>query len=63
MDDMVVKTKRGQFHLDDLKEIFTTLTEYNLKLNHIKCTFGVKFEKFMGFMTSELVIEENPHKI
>lgn len=53
VDDMVIKTKRGVSHLDDLKETFTTLTEYNLKLNPMKCTFSVKSGTFLGFMTSK----------
>lgn len=49
--------------LDDLRETFSTLTEYRMKLNPTKCTFGVKSRKFLGFITSELGIEVNPHKI
>lgn len=63
VDDIVVKTKRGHSHLDDLGETFTTLTEYELKLNPTKCTFRVKLGKFLGFMTSKCGIEVNPHKI
>lgn len=63
MEDMVVKTRRGRSHLEDLRETFSILTEYGLKLNPIKCTFGVKFRKFLGFMMLEHDIEANPRKI
>ena len=34
-----------------------------MKLNPIKCTFGVTSEKFLGFMVSSRSIEANPEKI
>lgn len=60
---MVVKTKCSDSHLKNLRETFSTFSEYDLKLNPTKCTFGVKSRKFLGFMTSERGIEVNPHKI
>lgn len=63
VDDMVVKTIHDDSHLDDLWETFATLSEYDLKLNPAKCTFGVKYEKFLGFMTLERGIEANLHKV
>jgi hypothetical protein len=41
MDDVVVKTKQSGTLLDDLKETFTNLRRYRMKLNLEKCTFGV----------------------
>ena len=52
VDDMLVKSKEEENHLDDLKETFNTLRQYNTKLNPAKCTFGVSFGKFLGFMVS-----------
>ena len=52
MDDMLVKSRREDDHLDDLKETFDTLHSYNMKLNPSKCTFGVTARKFLGFMVS-----------
>ena len=51
MDDMLVKSKELT-HLDDLKETFTTLKQYHMKLNPTKCVFGVASGKFLGFMVS-----------
>ena len=39
-------------HLDGLQENFDTLKRYNIKLNPIKCVFGVSSGKFLGFMVS-----------
>ena len=52
MDDMLVKSKEELAHLDDLREMFATLKQYQMKLNLIKCVFGVASGKFLGFMVS-----------
>jgi len=63
VDDMLVKSRREQDHLEDLKETFNTLYSYNLKLNPGKCTFEMTAGKFLGFMVSQRGIEANPDKI
>ena len=52
MDDMLVKSREEENHLDDLEETFNTLRQYSMKLNPTKCAFGVSFRKFIGFMVS-----------
>ena len=52
VDDMLVKSRREEDHLEDLRETFDTLYSYNMKLNPGKCTFGVTVGKFLGFMVS-----------
>ena len=63
VDDMLVKSKEELAHLDDLKETFTTLRQYQMKLNPNKCAFGVASGKFLGFMVSQRGIEANPKKV
>ena len=63
VDDMLVKSKKDDDHLDDLKETFQMLRKYNMKLNPAKCVFGVSSGKFLGFMVSQRGIEANPDKI
>uniref|UniRef100_A0A2N9GAI6 Uncharacterized protein n=1 Tax=Fagus sylvatica TaxID=28930 RepID=A0A2N9GAI6_FAGSY len=63
VDDMLVKSKKDEDHLADLKETFQTLRRYNMKLNPAKCVFGVSSSKFLGFMVSQRGIEANPDKI
>lgn len=58
VDDMLVKSREEENHLDDFKEMFDTLRQYNIKLNPTKCAFGVSFGKFLGFMVSQRGIEE-----
>ena len=52
VDDILVKSRREDDHLKDLKETFNTLRSYNMKLNPGKCTFEVTTRKFLGFMVS-----------
>ena len=62
IDDMLVKSKEELAHLDDLKETFTSLKQYQMKLNPSKCVFGVASGKFLGFMVSQRGIKANPEK-
>ena len=50
VDDLVVKTKRREDHLADLRSMFNCLRNYQLKMNPHKCTFGVTFGKFLSFI-------------
>ena len=52
VDDMMMKSKDEANHLDDLKETFSTLRKYNMKLNPAKCVFAITLGKFLGFMVS-----------
>ena len=52
VDDMLVKSKEELAHLDDLRETFAMLKQYQIKLNPGKCVFGVVLGKFLGFMVS-----------
>ena len=63
MDDMLVKSKDEANHLDNLKETFSILRKYNMKLNPAKCVFAVALGKFLGFIVSQQGIEANPDKV
>ena len=43
--------------------MFNILQKYRMKLNPLKCAFGVWSGKFMGFMVNQHGIEANPEKI
>ena len=63
VDNMLVKSKEELTHLDDLKETFATLKQYQMKLNPNKCAFGVDSRKFLRFMVFQRGIEANPKKV
>ncbi|KAI3821347.1 hypothetical protein L1987_08913 [Smallanthus sonchifolius] len=63
IDDMVVKSKRDEDHLRDLREAFDILDQYNMQLNPSKCHFGVGAGKFLGYMVTKRGIEASPEQI
>ena len=63
MDDMLVKSLKKEDHVTDLREMFALLRRYNMKLNSVKCAFGVGFGKFLGFRVNNRGIETNPSKV
>ena len=62
VDDMLVKSRREEDHLEDLRETFNTLRSYNMKLKPGKCAFEVTVGKFLGFKVSQRGIETNPEE-
>ena len=60
---MLVKSRREDVHLENLKETFNDLRSYNMKLNPGKCVFGVSTWKFLRFMVSQRGIEANLGKM
>ena len=63
VNDILVKSKEKLAHLEDLKEMFATLRQHQMKLNPSKCAFGVASGKFLRFMVSQRGIEANPEKV
>ena len=52
VDDMLVKSKTAADHVAHLADTFVVLRKYRMKLNPLKCAFGVASGKFMGFMVN-----------
>lgn len=46
VDDIMVKSMEVSQHIDDLRRVFTRCRKYNLRMNTLKCAFGVSLEKF-----------------
>ena len=63
VDNMVVKSKMVSEHVGDLKAIFDILRKHKLRLNASKCSFGVGFGKFLGYMVTHRGIEVSPDQI
>ncbi|KAL2234291.1 UNVERIFIED_CONTAM: Retrovirus-related Pol polyprotein from transposon [Sesamum indicum] len=57
VDDMLVKSRHSEQHLQDLEASFAVMRSYGMKLNPTKCTFGVGGGKFLGYMVSSRGIE------
>jgi hypothetical protein len=63
IDDVVITTRNEESLISDLKETFDNLDRYKLKLNPIKCSFGVSVGQLLGFLVSARGIEANLEKI
>ena len=63
VDDMIENSKDREGHVTNLRKFFERITEYKLRLNPQKCTFGVTTEKILGFLVSDRGIEVNLSKI
>jgi len=62
IDDIIAKTPPNKDHISDLARVFKRLRQHNMRLNPLKCTFGVPAEKFLGFMLTCRGVEANPEK-
>ncbi|NAU72115.1 RNA-directed DNA polymerase, partial [Klebsiella pneumoniae] len=63
VDDLVVKSKISKNHVQDLRIVFERLRKHELKMNPLKCAFGVTAGKFLGFIVRHHGIEIDPSKI
>jgi uncharacterized protein YehS (DUF1456 family) len=63
VDDLVVKTRKIEEHIRDLRIVFNRVRKYQLKMNPLKCAFGVTSEKFLGFIIRHRGIEVDQSKI
>lgn len=63
IDDMLVKSKKANDHIQHLSEAFDVLRKHGMKLIPTKCTFGVVARKFLGYVVMQRGIEAIPDQI
>ena len=63
IDDIVIKSAGLCHHLADLRLALERMRQYGLKMNPLKCAFGVSAGKFLGFIIHEKGIEIDPKRI
>ena len=59
-DDIVIKSAGLGNHLADLRLALKRMRRYGLKMNPLKCAFGVSAGMFLGFIVHEKGIEVDP---
>jgi hypothetical protein len=62
VDDLVAKSAGFNGHMVDLRLVFERMRKYNLKMNPLKCAFGVSAGRFLGFVVREGGIEIDPKR-
>jgi hypothetical protein len=60
VDDMVVKSKTREGHLETLRKVLEICKVYKLRMNPLKCAFGVSAGKFLGFLVHKRGIDVDP---
>jgi hypothetical protein len=63
IDDVIVKLDSMDSHLSDLRLALERMCRYGLKINPLKCVFGLSADKFLGFIIHEHGIEIDLTKI
>ena len=62
IEDIVVKSKKAIEHVNHLRKIFKRMRHHQLKLNPLKCAFGVQVGNFIGFLVHQRRVEVNRNK-
>uniref|UniRef100_A0A2N9EHJ1 Integrase catalytic domain-containing protein n=1 Tax=Fagus sylvatica TaxID=28930 RepID=A0A2N9EHJ1_FAGSY len=62
VDDIVVMSKKREDNLGILRRVFNGCRLYKLKMNPLKCAFGVSAGKFLGFLVHNRGIDVDPAK-
>ena len=62
IDDIVIKSSSENDHLDHLRCSFERMRKYGLKMNPLKCAFGVHAGDFLGFVVHNKGIKINQNK-
>ncbi|XP_073290991.1 uncharacterized protein [Primulina huaijiensis] len=62
IDDIVVKSKQVADHILHLRKSFQRMRQHELKLNPLKCDFGVKAGNFLGFLVHQRGVEVDKNK-
>ncbi|GKV32763.1 hypothetical protein SLEP1_g41344 [Rubroshorea leprosula] len=62
IDDVVVKSNEDEEHLEHLKLAFERMRKHSLKMNPLKCAFGVSAGNFLGYLVHERGLEVDQNK-
>jgi hypothetical protein len=63
IDDMVIKSASFSNHMANLWVSLERMRKYGLRMNSLKCAFGVKGGRFLGFVVHEHGIQVDPKKV
>ena len=62
INDIVVKSKTKEQHLEDLRHALTRMRTHKLKMNPKKCAFGVRLGNILGFLVHQRGVEVDKNK-
>lgn len=66
VDDMLIKSKKKENCALDSREMSIILSQYHMRLNLAKCSFGVTSSKFLGLLLKKgklnsILIKSKPY--
>ena len=62
IDDIVVKSKKAAEHVNHVRKSFERMRLHQLKINQIKCSFGVRAKNLLGFFVHQRGVEVDQNK-
>ena len=62
IDDIAVKSKKVAEHVNHLRKSFERMRPHQLKLNPLKCAFGVQAGNVLGFLVHQRGVEVDQNK-
>ncbi|XP_059671149.1 uncharacterized protein LOC132316693 [Cornus florida] len=62
IDDVIIKSSKNPQHLINLEMAFKRMRMHKLKMNPLKCAFGVSAGNFLGFLVHQRGIEIDKNK-
>jgi hypothetical protein len=63
IDDVVIKSAGFNEYVVNLRVALERMRKYRLRMNPLKCAFGVLASRFLGFVMHEQGIQVNPKKV
>ena len=60
--DDIIKSKKATEHVNHLRKSFERMKLHQLKLNPLKCAFGVQAEIFLRFLVHQKEVEVDQNK-
>jgi len=62
IDDIVAKSRRKEDHVKVFRKVFERCRAFKLRMNPLKCAFGVSSGKFLGFLVHIMGIDVDSAK-
>lgn len=62
IDDIEIKSQSYEEHFEDLRSSFLRTKKFDLKVNPLKCAFGISASNFLGFFIHQRGIEVDQNK-
>lgn len=63
LDDLIIFSRTFDEHITRLRQVFSRIQDYGLKLSPKKCSFLMKQVKYIGHIVSEQGVQADPDKI